>query len=285
MTRFRIHIGAHKTATTHLQDSLLQAAKTLRAHQILYIPRREFREKRINSQIAKVTNEAASGAPNRMTLAGLLRQHADLSETVILSEENIIGSSYSLLNGLYPDASARLARWKTLTDQSQVSVFISIRNYKDILPSAYAQALRDGTRPPKFENILEYWIKARPNWLRLIHMAVALFGKESVTVWTFEKYVQDPMMILNELSGLKLRGIDLGKSDQYHRLSAGAVAKIEQIDRQLPPGERLKQIRAIEKAPQSGLYDPICEGDKDILSRRYEQDCAAIRALGVTFFE
>lgn len=285
MTRFRIHIGAHKTATTHVQDSLFQASKTLEAQKILYIPRHEFRKKKINSQIAPTSHDRAISAYNHFSFAELIHKNSELFKTIIISEENIIGSSYDLLNNLYPEARPRLARWKFMSKQEDVEIFLSIRNYKDILPSAYAQALRDGTRPPRFENILEYWINARPSWLRLVQAAVEFFGKSKVTVWTFETYLQNPNRILRELSGVELCGIDLDKSDQNRRLSAASVAKMEKIDRSLPFQERLKQIRDIEQGGDAGPYDPICKSDTEILSLRYDQDCDAIRALGVKFID
>ena len=280
MTKFRIHCGAHKTATTHLQDSLLLASEQLRDSQTVYIPRAVFRKKGILAQVGLASNRMSFWRFKRPSLERILSENGYSADTIIISDENILGSTRCLLAGIYPDAKHKLTKWKRVIGRDKVDIFISIRNYKDILPSAYSQALRDGEMR-SFESILNNWIDTHPSWLSLINTARDLFSNSQVTIWSFDNYIKDALNILSEFSGVALTELDLRGSDQNRRMPAEAISKIQKLERSLSRSERSERILDVLKGSSPDPYDPVTIENKEILNSRYLQDCEAIKNMNV----
>lgn len=281
MTEFRIHIGAHKTATTHFQDSLSRAEPLLRTRGIGYIPRSEFRGKRILAQVHAASDQIAFSIFARITLEQLLERNKISAPRILISEEDILGSSFSLMAGMYPQGVNRLRQWKELLGESSVTVFLSIRNYRDILPSAYSQGVRDGALLPDFDHVLNYWKTARPSWCELIQRIQTEFAHARLVVWSFEKYIQNPDVVINKFVGCNLGGIDVASGDQNSRMTLEAIQEARRVRSDLNLSERRREIERIVKDKKGRYFDPLSPVDKATLNEWYLQDCAKINNSGI----
>ena len=141
---WRIHIGAHKTATTHLQDTLELLRSQLSCAGIDYIPRQLMRSVRIGKKWRAFRRMPLGGLIGRRVFQRALVPLMQGPQVVAISEENLIGTSRGLLTALlYPDAAHRLAPFEALARISKVRVFLSIRRFDEVLPAAYVQTLKE----------------------------------------------------------------------------------------------------------------------------------------------
>ncbi|MFW5642329.1 MAG: hypothetical protein ACOCY0_06150, partial [Roseicyclus sp.] len=140
---WRIHLGAHKTATTHLQDTLAARRAALLGQGVDYLPMREVRALRLPPGGGWADWRRRLRLPMRRRIEAAVAPIRMGPRRLVLSEENLIGYVRDALTfPPYPDLERRLRPFSVLTDGAQVTVFLSVRGWDTLLPSAYAQQLR-----------------------------------------------------------------------------------------------------------------------------------------------
>ena len=184
------HIGAHKTATSHLQRSLKRAREALAAEGVRYYGPDHFRlpGRTIPALFGFRPGVDAGGAkrPAAEQLA-LLRKDAN---RLVLSEENFIGPLNQphgrFMKHRYKMAGARLTQLATAIDQ-KVDVFLAIRRPTAFINSAYCQMLLGGR-----VQAVEVFQRRNPlssvDWVDLIAGLRTAPGVGAVTVWQYEDY-------------------------------------------------------------------------------------------------
>lgn len=277
----RLHMGAHKTATTHMQDFLEQKLEDLTKADIRYIPRRKFRNAHIQRKVEATHKEAPSNTVQQKTLKNVLEENGYVSDRILISDEDILGSSYGLIRAMYPNHRLRLFPWKALLDEGKIEFYLSIRNYRDLLPSAYSQALRDGDIIPDFDIFRKYWIQAEPSWYKLLLSLRKLLPDSKITVWSFERYIQHPEIILKEFTGLSFTDVMRNAPAETRRLSVEALDAVRKLDPAIPKAERRRLIAQFAKTYTGSPFDPLSDNEKNILSERYRLDCQKIQSLGI----
>lgn len=184
------HIGAHKTATTHLQVSLETAADSFAAHGVRYLGPERFR---LPGQSLQALFGLELGKPRAAPKRDAVAQLAALAkgaDRLVISEENFIGP----LN--FPKGGGMRLRYKTAADRiaaltaalgQEVSLFLAIRQPTTFLNSAYCQALLGGQAIP----VVPY-LKRNPlssvDWLALARGLAETHGVKDITVWRYEDY-------------------------------------------------------------------------------------------------
>ena len=145
--KFRVHIGAHKTATTHLQNSLASQRELLREAGTDYIPRRISEPLRRTSWRMAIPNNV-----HERRWANTLSANRQGPQVVAISDENISGGSRSLLaDPFYPRIESRLRALTSLTSPARLVIFLSIRSFETLLPSAYVEAIKGRPQFSGFE--------------------------------------------------------------------------------------------------------------------------------------
>jgi len=202
--RIHIHLGAHKTASTFIQNWLARNLPFLKNNNIAYVPLESLR--RSFSPAFWELAEAAN--PSQITPDGLreiLFAEAeacgfDLNTTklFVLSEENILGSLSSLsINGiLYPRLADRLQVLAKIFEGYEIQVFFSVRSYVEFYPSAYAETLRDGFIKT-LEKFLEDLALSDNSWLQIIDIIESVFGPAKI--WRYENFISHAHLVLSEL--------------------------------------------------------------------------------------
>jgi hypothetical protein len=275
---FRLHIGAHKTATTHLQNILAANKAYLLEHGIFYVPRIVIRQ----TGLVKIVNENYSTAGQTLSWGQLIRAPNEDVKCCVLSEENIIGGCADLLEFLYPNVERRLLPWSHLANNRNTKLYIAIRDYASILTSAYSQALRDGSKVPPFSAHLKTWLSDKPSWCALINKMRSLFAETEITVWTFERYIADYARVASSVCGLTLPKTDIAIPDKTKSLSADAIRRIESISPSADWQTRMKMIEEIATSDQSSdKFDPLSASERSELQGRYSTDVDNISEMDV----
>lgn len=280
----RLHIGAHKTATTHLQDSLAAQSGQILKGGLVYLSRGFVRSRKLVGGVNDNHLRRAGGGRGFRSLDDVFVLPEGHPRRILISEEDILGMSTDLLDGLYPRAIRRLEPWAAVMGRARPHIFLSIRNYADILPSAYSQALRDGAIPHAMTAYRAHWLGRKPNWIELINAVKAAFGEPAITVWSLDVYRHSPAAVRKAVTGLELPGELETAPEGTMRLSATAVGRIERLGPLRGHAARLQAIREILTTDQgSAPFDPLPPEEKRFHTERYHRDIDAIRRMPVEF--
>lgn len=127
-----LHIGAHKTATTHLQATLIKHREQLTEAGVQF-----ERPNHIRSLIGSGRRAAAQSRIFPSVRAGLAVQRLARidagKDRLVLSDENSLGQCIEIYDRerLYPTVRHRMKIWRRLAAQRDTTIYLSIRNYAD----------------------------------------------------------------------------------------------------------------------------------------------------------
>jgi hypothetical protein len=285
---WRIHLGAHKTATTHIQDLLESQKAFLAENDIYYITRKQFRDQKILKYLKKYARSYFSLARLRgWNLAQATEMIRKGMNSVIISEENIIGSSIDLLKyPLYPNIDENLAALEKSIGNDNVILYVSIRKYSEILISAYAQALRDGNVVGEISDYLDLYCGSKyPNWTDAVIRIRKAFPQARLHVWDMEYYSRNKFDLLEKMAGIPLSRQDIGISRQTRTPSAASIAAARAINPGLSVEVRRSMAAAIFDADTyEEKYAPLTEAQISFLDTRYAKEITALRQANPDLF-
>ncbi|MGO4914242.1 hypothetical protein [Pseudogemmobacter sp. W21_MBD1_M6] len=223
-----LHLGAHKTATTHLQKSLTENSDLLNTAGVAYFGPSELRAPRqsIQHKFGFAGNkriDPAFAAEALQALAGDCRR-------VVLSEENYLGPLYggegSAGLPLYSAAHLRVEKLVRSLEGHPVSLFLAVRDPASFLVSAYSQGMMSGKYVP-FSKFVRRLDPSRIFWSELIERLSGIEGVANTYVWRHEDYPRVAETVLRRLVGWRLGPqIKLSEGRAHVGLSAGAVDHI-----------------------------------------------------------
>jgi hypothetical protein len=232
-----IHIGAHKTATTHLQQTLKKLIYELECLDITYIPLDVLRPRLISLYPSGFKGRLFNKLPKTVFsffAKNYLFKNIKLKEKILLSEENIIGSSLGLMDAMpYRDFDQKLNFISLLSTQYDLKLFLSIRSFDKVLPGAYITGLRFNpiAAIKAKDKLLEQLVqKNYPSWYELIERLLVRFENINLQVWTQESYRNHSDEIIRFLLGEEITDIpQIPPPIDTKTPSIAAVEKIENI--------------------------------------------------------
>lgn len=279
-----VHIGAHKTASTHLQLAIARARDALGAQGVACFGPDELRRKGLGvpEYLSAENADHRHGARIRAALGVACNR-------LLLSDENLLGNAHNveMINTarLYDRAPARLARLADLLPQGPVVLALGIRNPAGFVASAYAQRLMSG-RLQAYADYAQGLDPARLRWADLIERVMAALPGATCHVWRFEEYPANAPAVLRTLLGdaalLARPGPNIahpGLSAHAHALlMAEAAALAGQGEHAIR--ERVKTLRAAW--PKNAQNPGLQPHDNATLARAaaaYADDCDRIAAM------
>ena len=283
--QWRIHLGAHKTATTHLQQTLAAVRDDLAGQGVDFIPNPRVRARNLASALGRPQPIArlpiVGSAHMRDAIEAVLAPLRSGLEIVVFSEENIVGVPRHMLQvPLYPRAAVNVGRLASLAGRAEVVFFLSIRSYDTLIPSAYVETLKHALPlPGGFEEASARLLSAPPSWFDLIARIRAAAPGISLRIWRQEDYRANARAIMEEVCGRVLGPLpELSDPTLTRSPSAGAIAAAEALPRDLPTAERMKRVRAIFAAAEPGAdrFRPFGPAEQQRLQALYEADLERI---------
>jgi hypothetical protein len=293
---WRFHIGVHKTATTHAQETLRHIAATAPVG-FAFVGPREMKPVLAAAGFTRIERAlAARGAPPIAPLAARRARHyADAIEAlaggarrVVVSYEDFIGTTRDALG---PTPYANLMRAAPIAKLGRpVKLFLSLRAFDGFLTSVYAENL---VWNPDFSGgfaaIRARALAAPPRWTPLVARLRRIAPQATLHVWTMEDYARDPFGVLEFLAGEPLPRIDADAVPRLHSLhratpSAAAVARAEAV-RTRDVAERRREIRAIVAAhpttEDQPRFAPFSADERARLQDAFRSDLEEIAARGL----
>lgn len=279
-----LHIGAHKTASTHLQLAMARARRALQGHEVAYFGPDELRRKGLGvpEYLSAPTDDPLQAGRIRAALAVPCRR-------LVLSDENLLGNAHNVelihTARLYDRAVVRLSRLAALLPAGQVVLALAIRNPAGFLASAYAQRLMSG----KLETYAEYARGLDPSrlcWCDLLERVQSAMPGATYHVWRYEDYPANAPDVLRALLGEAASVARPGLGVAHPGLSARAHEVLMNEAAALAgQGEEAIRVRVKELRvawPKGAQHPGLQPHDAATLQRAdaaYAQDCARIASL------
>lgn len=283
--RITFLIGAHKTATTHLQRSLQGCADRLLAHGVAavgpmplgadLIPFAELAGKRTDPVLLQMVAEA------------FLSNYCGDAPHAVLMNENIMGQlrPKPLFRGnlLYAPAPDRLERLCSLFPDHDIDIGLAIRSQADFLVSAWAEDMKGGDFYP-FRQYIRGVDLSQLSWAKLVTDLQRASGGRRLTVWRYEDYPEIAPTLLTHLLGeAAARDVTLRDGYVNSGLSAEAVAHLRRGGDARQDAFKAAQT-LYPKSSDRPAFDPWDDATRAGLAENYARDVEAIRGLSTVTF-
>jgi len=210
---FRLHLGFHKTASTHIQRILDHNQRHLRPFGTYVVPHKRLRNKytRVTETFANQQIGMDYGEP--MTREEYDALAVDFWEgvpferfkRVILSEENVAGHVgqcvYPGLLYRFPKTYMRYFRAALPVPATEIDVVI--RSYDTFFASCYLEYI-SSTGAHRYIPVEEMMTKVMvnaPSWLDVLEMLGQVFSTAKINVWIYEDLRQTMPQLMHELTG------------------------------------------------------------------------------------
>lgn len=267
-----LHLGAHKTATTYVQNALELSRDRLADLDVGYVPLTELR-----STVTELLGFGRRGAP--AAVDRLLEKYRDCRR-LILSDENIIGGLKPTRTGFYAKRGRRVSKLLNASGSHKFQIFFAVRSYDKFLSAMYCEYIRHHP----FVTAQSYLGGFNPgtfNWPRIIETLIALVGAKNVVIWRFEDFHR----IQDKVFGALIDGPGDLVRKPSERIRESLSTKAVESLACLNPTHDLREIRARARAaaaahptapdnPTFYAFDPS-RGNE--LQSRYEQDVVRLR--------
>ena len=227
VTEWRIHLGVHKTATTHLQTVLNTVSGDLADRGISHVPIETlrpatdliFRPPGLRRRLF-----GAKQPPLWQVLTGL----AGPADTIVLSEENWMGEAWeACLAPPYPQMEQRLAKLADPPKGDSLHLYLSIRHPADFATSVVGEALRHHPGKVSIDDARAAWLAAKLPWHALVERLSTTFPGTPLTVWPYDSYRAHARTIAETLTGVPITTFpDIPDPTATKRPSAQEVARM-----------------------------------------------------------
>lgn len=194
-----IHIGAHKTATTFIQQALRKNVDALEAVGTRFLSPREFRymhEDNWNDGEVKEIHSFKDVDPESSEYA------LDPKRKLLMSDENLLGRAVPFyhLNTLYPEVHARFSMLKSFLPCVPDTIYLCIRNYVFFYPAIYYQFASQSNFLP-IDDELRYRLTTKPRrWPQIVDDLKAVFPTSNIKLWLYEDFEENPIYVFDALT-------------------------------------------------------------------------------------
>ena len=285
---WRLHLGVHKTATTHIQDTLTEIRPALARSGLDAIPNAVLRP--LWPTLLPHRRDPRRWLPGRGTgrrIEAALAPFRLGPDRIFLSEENILGETHEIFgNTLYPNLASRLRVTTRVGQGREMHLFLAIRRMDGFLGSAYAEALRFFTFKAPFEVLGARYAAAPPRWTEVIGRIRRTVPDVPLTVWRYEDYAANTKPILTHLCGVDPGPLPaLPPPIRTQTPSDLAVREAERVDKALGYQDHADAVARIyaeaPAGPSTSPFQPFSEAETRQFEIAYEEDCRELDKEGL----
>lgn len=289
--KIRIHVGAHKTATTYIQDTLALNQAASAAAGTAFWTREQFRAK-FSAAISAEKHRRESKKFHLFTHLRFPRnEHIerlsgffDLDCDVTISEENLLGEAHDGFRGhTYPHAKLYLELLRDALPDRPVEILLCVRSYSSFFSSLYGESLKHGDfiKPARYQ---EMHSTAQNLWPELVRTLHKTWSDATVIVWCYEDFAKVEDDVLSRMSGLDKRMITKpSQKDIFPSASAEAILAFVKEAPSLSLRQRqIRMLALTARYPrsQTNKFSLFNDSQKERLSDEYQADIETIKGCG-----
>lgn len=283
-TRVLLHLGAHKTASTHFMR-LVRLNKARNPHLSLAMPDKKVVRKTLTGRLllGPVKATGPVGAPAVSQLSG-----GDAA--VLISDENIIGTPINAFEDgmMYPQAVARLRRALRVLDGSRVEMLLAVRHPADFAVSLWGEFVRSWGYEP-FRSFIGPDPLATLRWTRLCRRLLSAGPGLRLTVWRYESYKDISTQLAAQCLAtggggkpvlIDVRGVRAVVRPGVSQRAMEEIRSLCDSAQGTPPKQALEEI--VKRYPKSALHpppDPWSAEERRLLDRQYRKDLTLLGGL------
>lgn len=278
-----LHLGAHKTASTHLQAVMRKNAAQLTAAGVHYADPASLRALLGAGQRAA---EAMAPLPSlRTTIAKqrLRRLTTGSPGLLIAADENTLGHCAHMVEAgmLYPSARQRLSLWRPISRRRDVICFLAIRDYPEFFSGVHVQSIRDNVFQPLTATAMERLAALPRRWPDLIADIRRTLPRARIVIWRFEDYKPLRAQLADRITGVSgLRAVERKSMQTPSRDAMAALSALASAnpDGRIGRGAFEQVLRDHPIASGNPRYAPWSSDQMTAMRATYAEDIAALAA-------
>ncbi len=281
MTNIDLHLGVHKTATTHLQKYWV-ACNVLNA--AVFCPPLDA----VRTHLTPACGDKRGAAATKEARAWLARACEGRSR-VVLSDENFLGNCEGNFErrALYPDARARLERLAALLGDTRINVMICVRGYADYLRSAWCESIRHTPYKP-FREMYQPFDLASRGWEHVVQDVLDALPGANVACWRYEDLARARPAIAAALFDVEPDRLP-APDDKRERQSIPrlGIRLLDDVHARLGSPAATQFRASVEKiinGPQMPRFDPWTPAESTRLAAATERSFAALQDMERVLF-
>ena len=280
--RVVLHLGAHKTASTHFSEVVWQNAALCRQAGVA-APRKGPLREAVTHALSSI-RDGKPVPPEMIAAAAALGQGAD---GLLVMDENILGTPRNLFSegAMYPRAARRAGRAARLFPGAQVEIMMALRDPATFVAASWSESLRSNTFRP-FRDYLEGVRAADIGWYPIVAGIREAAPEARITIWRFEDYRK----LLPRLLAIAL-GLDEDAPPAFEPVASEVrvglsqraldvvTARVRLTGASLPEAEVERVMARFPKGPEHAPPRPWSSAESRDLSARYDADLERLAEL------
>lgn len=284
MKNLIVHVGAHKTGSTFLQNTMKNNLKLLRENAVGYFGGEDARVNFTRNIVypAVGLRESAQTRGDFVSQArSLLEEKAGDTTSLFLSNENVLGYCDLTLNEglIYPKAKSVFEFISELSGDWNVKIVYFIRGYSDFIESTYVQKIKEGFSYT-FEKYKRLCHPEKISWVESVDAARALFGEDNVTLVKYEDFRNDQIEILDKVlstlpdSPIELE-VDAGKTvnPSYSNIALELARMANSVLRKTDLKDYRNFLTRRFPVSEYGRVSLLTDEERAMFHKKYQEDC------------
>ncbi len=270
MTKIILHLGAHRTASTHVQGVLGKNTALLAKAGIAAPCQDEVKDALTKPLSARIPSVRA-GFRQLNIGAGL--------ETVVISDENLLGFLNSIFTHgeFYPDTARRLAKLRAMLPVDPVKIVVAIRPYESFFASAYGRWLAPGRMVLPRATVAELALGLKRGWGDVLGEIEGAFPESELLI---SEYSPDPGFgpaQLRAMLGTLADALFYNPDYRWNRSMSARQTMLYEQAVAAGDAETADDIRTWKRFNQPELLDGFWDkATREALQSRYARDRVAI---------
>ncbi len=271
----KLHLGAHRCATTTFQTYLWANRATLVRRGLTSWTPKRTRDGLMRGMLRHPTHISLEGERQALRSTGRMRIEIDRlaregQSHLLISDAGMIGTVRDNVAEarLYPLLGERLSRFQAPFAGYPLQIGLSVRSYEDYWASSLGMLLARGMPKPSAD-LLDFLTTQPRRWRTMVRDIAAVFPQAEIIVWPFERFADRPADVLDMFNPGASRGLSY---DGTRHSRSGDVARLNEI--LIQRGET-----RFDAAPRDGgdRWMPFDEDQARVLRAEYRRDIAWLK--------
>jgi len=270
VTKIILHLGAHRTASTHVQGVLGKNTALLAAARI-FAPSQDAVKTALTKPLGARIPSLRAGFRALM--------NGEKPETVVISDENLLGFLNSIFTHgqFYPDTARRMAQLRAMLPVDPAKIVIAIRPYESFFASAYGRWLAPHRMVLARPALAELVRGLARGWVDVLDEVAAVFPESELLISEYSSNPRFGPALLKAILGPLADELVYNPGFRWNQSMSGRQTMLYEQAVEAGDTDKADDIRTWKRFKQPPLLEGFWdEATQAALRARYADDKAAI---------